>query len=85
MVKARFLLLLLLHPDAADMSFGEARPEFVLGREGSCLRKPANELVAGELLCCEADGRGTLANRLSSELVSVEEGSVDVEPCWPFA
>jgi hypothetical protein len=27
-------------------------------------------------------GRGALAKRLSSELVSVEEGRVEVEPCW---
>jgi hypothetical protein len=36
-------------------------------------------------LCCDTVGRGMLAKRLSSELVSVEEGRVEVEPCWPLA
>jgi hypothetical protein len=38
----------------------------------------------GELLCCGRGGRGALEKRLSSELVSVEEGRVEVEPCWPL-
>jgi hypothetical protein len=60
-------------------------PELVLGRDGSCLRKAFidNEEL-GELLCCGMWGRGALAKMLSSELVSVEEGSVEVDPCWPL-
>jgi hypothetical protein len=58
------------------------RPEFVLGIDGNCLRKPFRDNEAlGELLCCGMGGRGALAKRLSSELVSVEEGRVEVEPC----
>jgi hypothetical protein len=57
-------------------------PELVLGREGNCLRKPfIDNDELGELLCCGMGGRGALAKRLSSELVSVEEGRVEVEPC----
>lgn len=37
----------------------------------------------GELLCCGTEGRWPLAKRLSSELVSVDDGRVEVDPCWP--
>lgn len=37
----------------------------------------------GELWCWELWGRGgALAKMLSSELVSVEDGRVEVDPCW---
>lgn len=38
----------------------------------------------GELLCCGMGGRGAPEKMLSSELASVEEGRVEVEPCWPL-
>ena len=78
---ARFLPL---HPDP-DRSLYEETPELDLGSEGRFLRKALTDDGAGELLCCETVGRGILVKRLSSELVSVEEGSVEVEPCWPLA
>lgn len=53
----------------------------VWGSEGRCLRMLFIEDEPGELLCWGGLGRGALANRLSSELASVEEGRVDVEPC----
>jgi hypothetical protein len=63
------------------MSLYADTPELDLGSVGSPLPLAFKEREAGELLCGETVGRGTLAKRLSSELVSVEEGRVDVEPC----
>ena len=60
----------------------EGAPELVLGRAGSVFLELKYEL--GVLLCCAICGRGTLAKRLSSEPVSVEDGRVEVDPCWPL-
>jgi hypothetical protein len=60
----------------------EGAPELVLGRAGSDFLELKYE--PGELLCCASCGRGTLAKRLSSEPVSVEDGRVEVDPCWPL-
>jgi hypothetical protein len=60
----------------------EGAPELVLGRAGSDFLEEKYD--PGELLYCEMCGRGTLAKRLSSEPVSVEDGKVEVDPCWPL-
>lgn len=57
-------------------------PELVLGRAGSDFLEEKYE--PGELLWFGICGRGTLAKRLSSEPVSVEDGRVEVDPCWPL-
>ena len=57
-------------------------PELVLGSAGSDFLELKYEAV--ELLCCAICGLGTLAKRLSSEPVSVEDGRVEVDPCWPL-
>jgi hypothetical protein len=54
-------------------------PELDLGRAGSDFLELKYE--PGELLCWLICGRGTLAKRLSSEPVSVEDGRVEVDPC----
>jgi hypothetical protein len=54
-------------------------PELDLGRAGSDFLEVKYE--PGELLCWLICGRGTLAKRLSSEPVSVEDGRVEVDPC----
>lgn len=76
---ARFLLL-----EANGNASEWEAPELDFGSDGRFLRRPLIEYELGELLCWDTWGRGTLAKRLSSELVSVDEGSVEVEPCWPF-
>jgi hypothetical protein len=76
-VIARFLPL---HPDP-EISLYDDTPELDLGTDGSPFRIAFTDCEAGELLCCDTVGRGILAKRLSSELVSVEDGRVDVEPC----
>lgn len=59
-------------------------PELDFGSEGRFLRTLFTEYELDELVCWGTWGRGTLAKRLSSELVSVEDGRVDVDPCWPL-
>ena len=71
-----------LHPEL-ERSLYDDTPEVVLGCKGSGFLEAVRG--AGELLCWARAGRGTFAKRLSSELASVEEGSVEVEPCWPLA
>jgi hypothetical protein len=74
-----------LHPEL-DRSLYDDTPVLDLGCKGSgFLMALLTDWGPGELLCCERAGRGTFAKRLSSELASVEEGSVEVEPCWPLA
>lgn len=53
-----------------------------MGRAGSDFLELKYE--PGEVLCWVICGRGTLAKRLSSEPVSVEDGRVEVDPCWPL-
>lgn len=77
-------LFLPFHPEL-DRSLYDDTPVLDLGSVGSCFFRAVTEWGAGELLCCERAGRGTFVKRLSSELASVEEGSVDVDPCWPLA
>jgi hypothetical protein len=67
------------------MSLYDDTPELDLGTDGRPLRMAFTVCEAGELLCCDTVGRGMFVKRLSSELVSVEDGRVDVEPCWPLA
>jgi hypothetical protein len=60
----------------------DAAPELDLGRAGRVFLELKYE--PGELLCWAICGRGTFAKRLSSEPVSVEDGRVEVDPCWPL-
>jgi hypothetical protein len=56
---------------------------FDLGSEGSSFLFAPRESEFGELLKCEGCGRG-MAKMLSFESASAEEGSVEVDPNWPW-